>query len=184
MPRHRGHDEAAGDDPPSYAVPPESPFALMSDHEVRVWFSYMRLHLRLRYEMNRQLRRDSNISLADYDVLVALTSTSDATMTITALATRIGLERSRVSHHVRRMAERDLVRIAPSPADRRVSVVTTTETGAATLRSASREHVALVREMFLDALDTTGMARLAADLDAIYARVLEHGTLPAPEDHP
>ena len=52
----------------------ESPFALLEPHESEAWFAYMRLQLRLRYEMNRQLRADSGISLSDFDILLALTS--------------------------------------------------------------------------------------------------------------
>ena len=75
----------------------------------------MKVQLRLRYEMNRQLRRDSGISLVDYDVLVALTSESTGTMALSDLAIRIGAERSRVSHQTRRMAARRWVTLHPRP---------------------------------------------------------------------
>ena len=39
-----------------YRVAPESPFALLSDSEIRAWYAYLKVQLRLRYEMNRQLR--------------------------------------------------------------------------------------------------------------------------------
>jgi DNA-binding MarR family transcriptional regulator len=163
---------------------PESPFSLLADDEIRAWYAYQKLQLRLRYEMNRQLRADSNISLADFDVLVALTSEPEGTMSVSALATRIGWERSRVSHHVRRMAARDLVVVAASAADKRVSEVALSPTGLDTLRESSREHVALVRRMFFDGLDGQRLTDLASTLEDIYERVIEHGTLPRPEDHP
>ena len=40
----------------------------------------------------------------DYDLLVALTSTADGRMSVSALATRIGWERSRASHHAKRVS--------------------------------------------------------------------------------
>ena len=163
---------------------PESPFALLADDEVRAWYAYQKLQLRLRYEMNRQLRADSDISLADYDVLVALTSEPDGTMNVSALATRIGWERSRVSHHVRRMATRDLVSIGASADDKRVSQVALTPAGLDRLRESSRGHVALVQRMFFDGLEGGQLADLAGTLEQIYDRVIEHGTLPRPEDHP
>lgn len=138
----------------------ESPFSLLTDDEVSAWFAYQKLQLRLRYEMNRQLRADSAISLADFDVLVALTSRPDGTMSISALATRIGWERSRVSHHVRRMAGRDLVAIGASAEDRRVSEVSLTATGLRTLGESSVGHVDLVRRMFFDALDGARLTEL------------------------
>ena len=50
-------------------------------------------------------------------------------MPITMLAAQIGWERSRVSHHVRRMSARGLVTFGPSAADRRVTEVTLTDGG-------------------------------------------------------
>ncbi len=38
----------------------------------RAWLAYIRVQLRLAYEMNRQLLADSGMSLPDYDVLTAL----------------------------------------------------------------------------------------------------------------
>jgi hypothetical protein len=46
----------------------------------RAWVAYMHVQLRLTYEMNRQLQTDSELSLADYDVLVALSGDRDDQM--------------------------------------------------------------------------------------------------------
>ena len=72
-------------------------------NELRTWLAYMRLQQRLGYEMNRQLRADSDLSLADYDVLNAVDGVPDECMQVGALAAQIGWERSRLSHHTRRM---------------------------------------------------------------------------------
>jgi hypothetical protein len=72
----------------------------------RAWLAYIRVQLRLAYEMNRQLLADSGMSLPDYDVLTALSVADGGRMPITVLAAQIGWERSRVSHHVRRMSDR------------------------------------------------------------------------------
>jgi len=166
------------------AIPPESPFALLSNDERRVWFAYMKLQLRLRYEMNRQLQADSAISLADYDVLVALTSEEGGSMTMSALATRIGWERSRTSHHAKRMGARGLLDLSPSPDDRRMTRVSLTTEGWATLRASTPGHVDLVRSMFFSNLDPAALTALSDSLEQAYESVIEHGTLPRPEDHP
>ncbi|GAA5154195.1 MarR family winged helix-turn-helix transcriptional regulator [Amycolatopsis dongchuanensis] len=165
-------------------IAPESPFALLSEDERRAWFAYMKVHLRLRYEMNRQLRADHGLSLADFDVLVALTSDEDATLSVSDLAVRIGWERSRVSHHVRRMAGRGLVQTSVSAEDKRVTVVSLTASGRETLATASPSHIALVRTMFLDALDDHGTGEFAEWFEKIYDNLITHGTLPRPVDHP
>ena len=95
----------------------------------RAWLAYIRVQLRLAYEMNRQLLADSGLSLPDYDVLTGLSVAEGGRMQITVLAAQIGWERSRVSHHVRRMSARGLVSCALSAADRRVTEVTLTGRG-------------------------------------------------------
>src|SRR6201993_2382796 len=72
----------------------------------RAWLAYIRVQLRLAYEMNRQLLADSGMSLPDYDVLTALSVADGGGVQITVLAAQIGWERSRGSHHVRRMSAR------------------------------------------------------------------------------
>ncbi|GAA2232497.1 MarR family winged helix-turn-helix transcriptional regulator [Promicromonospora sukumoe] len=167
-----------------YDVPPESPFAFLDDDQVRAWYAFMKVHLRLRYEMNHQLQADADVSLADYDVLVALTSDQDGRMTVSDLATRIGAERSRVSHQVLRMAGRNLVEVTPNARDRRAKDVTLTAEGRALLGRASPGHIAFVRSVFLDALSDAQTRQLAGAFEGIYDRLVEHGTLPRPADHP
>src|SRR5882672_2185758 len=81
----------------------------LDDEQQRAWLAYIRVQLRLTYEMNRQLQADSNLSLPDYDVLNALRYAPDGRMRISWLAAQIGWERSRLSHHVRRLENRQLV---------------------------------------------------------------------------
>lgn len=167
-----------------YEVPPESPYAFLDDDQVRAWYAYMKVHLRLRYEMNHQLQADADVSLADYDVLVALTSEEGGRMTVSDLATRIGAERSRVSHQVLRMARRALVEVTPSVQDRRATDVTLTEEGRGLLGRASPGHIAFVRSVFLDALSGAQTRQLASAFESIYDHLVAHGTLPRPADHP
>jgi hypothetical protein len=44
----------------------------LDGEQQRAWLAYIRVQLRLAYEMNRQLLADSGMSLPDYDVLTAL----------------------------------------------------------------------------------------------------------------
>ena len=78
-------------------------------NELRTCLAYMWLQQRLGYEMNRQLQADSDLSLADYDALNALGGAPDECMQVGALATQIGWERSRLSHHARLMESRGVI---------------------------------------------------------------------------
>src|SRR5579872_7454505 len=93
----------------------DSAFSTLTPQQQRAWLAYMRVQLRLTYEMNRQLQADSTLSLPDYDVLNALRYAPGGRMRITALAARIGWERSRLSHHVRRLEKRGLVDSRAAP---------------------------------------------------------------------
>ncbi len=151
----------------------------------RVWLAYIRVQLRLAYEMNRQLLADSGMSLPDYDVLTALSVADGGRMQITVLAAQIGWERSRVSHHVRRMSARGLVTCGLSAVDRRVTEVTLTGRGRQALQDAAPGHVDLVRRLFFGGLPADQVGPLSEALESVYANIIKQGSLPPPVDwHP
>ena len=156
----------------------------LDGEQQRAWLAYIRVQLRLTYEMNRQLQSDSDLSLPDYDVLTALNVADGGLMPITVLAAQIGWERSRVSHHVRRMADRDLVSCGPSANDRRVTEVSLTRHGREVLEAAAVGHVELVRRLFFDGLPRDLVKPLSQALESVYANIIANGTLPAPVDWP
>jgi DNA-binding MarR family transcriptional regulator len=131
---------------------PEPGDGWLEGDQQRAWLAYIRVQLRLAYEMNRQLLADSGVSLPDYDVLTALGVAERGRMPVTVLAAQIGWERSRVSHHVRRMSARGLVTCGLSAADRRVTEVTLTAQGRQALEEAAPGHVDLVRRLFFGGL--------------------------------
>lgn len=116
----------------------------LSDDEQRVWRDYLAMTNRLEAEMNRQLQRDCGLSLADYDVLVAVDEQPGCR--INALGDRLGWEQSRLSHQLRRMADRGLVERTGAKDDRRAATVALTAQGRRALKAAAPGHAALVRE--------------------------------------
>jgi DNA-binding MarR family transcriptional regulator len=161
---------------------PEPAFRTLTDEQQRAWLAYMRVQLRLTYEMNRELQADSNLSLPDYDVLNALRYAPGGRMQITALAAQIGWERSRVSHHVRRLQKRGLVDSRQAPADRRATEITITDQGWDEITHASAGHIDLVRRLFFDGLPDDLLEPLTVGLERVYDNILDRGTLPAPAD--
>jgi DNA-binding MarR family transcriptional regulator len=157
-----------------------SPASPLSGEQQETWLAYMRVMLRLNFEMNRQLQTDSGLSLADYDVLNALADVPDGRLQVTVLAARIGWERSRVSHHVRRMGRRGLVELGSSATDRRATDAVLTATGRELLRAATPGHADLVRRMFFDGVDDDLIPPLQRALVQIHEQVLAAGTLPRP----
>lgn len=128
--------------------------------EQRAWRSLQLMQMRLEGALARQLATDSGLSYPDYVVLVALTDRPDGRMRLFELADVLGWERSRLSHHVGRMANRDLVTKEKCGADRRGAYVVVTPHGRREIENAAPGHVDAVRRLFLDRLT-------AAQLDAI-----------------
>ena len=60
----------------------------------RAWMAYIRVQLRLAYEMNRQLLADSGLSLPDYDVLTGLSVADGERMQITGGRLRLRARKS------------------------------------------------------------------------------------------
>lgn len=156
----------------------EEPVLTVEQQET--WFAYMRVLLRLTYEMNAQLQADSQLSLPDFDVLNALGDSPGGRLQLSTLAIRLGWERSRLSHHLRRMSGRGLVERRPSTTDRRATEAVLTETGRVALMEAAPAHARFVRTMFFDALEPELLAPLRSALERVHEQVLTHGTLPRP----
>jgi DNA-binding MarR family transcriptional regulator len=153
----------------------------LDPEQQRAWLAYIRVQLRLSYEINRQLQADSDLSMPDYDVLTALGVSPGGRLPISALANQIGWERSRASHHVKRMAARGLVSAGQAATDRRVTEISLTADGRRVLDAAAPGHVALVKQLFFGGLPAHLVEPLTAAMENIYAHVLANGSLPPPE---
>lgn len=135
----------------------------LDDRELRAWRSLQFMQMRLEGELARQLAADSGLSYPDYLVLVALTDRPDGRMRLFELAEALGWEKSRVSHQVARMANRELVAKEKCDSDRRGAFVVITAHGRREIAAAAPGHVEAVRHMFVDRLtpdqlDTIGDA--------------------------
>jgi DNA-binding MarR family transcriptional regulator len=153
----------------------------LNDSQQRAWLNYMQVYHRLEYEMNRHLQTECGLSLGDYTVLNALSNAPDRRMQLTNLATMIGWERSRLSHHLQRMTGRGLVDRTRSIADGRATDAVLTETGWDTLSAAAPKHVAWVRTLFFSGITARQEAQLADVLGTVYENILAEGTLPRPD---
>ena len=121
--------------------------------DLATWLSWLRLSAELPAALNRQLQADSDLTLQDYDVLVQLSGPPEGRLRISALARAIHWERSRLSHHVKRMEARGLVVREACDDDGRGNFVALTPAGSAALDQASPGHVRTVQELFFGGLD-------------------------------
>lgn len=120
----------------------------LTDDEQRVWRNHLTMTARLQAAMGRQLQADCGLSLADYDVLVALGEQPGCR--ISELGERLGWEQSRLSHQLSRMRVRGLVERTGAADDRRAATIDLTDDGRAALTSAAPGHAELVRALVFE----------------------------------
>jgi DNA-binding MarR family transcriptional regulator len=125
--------------------------------------------MRLEGELARQLLAESGLSYPDYVVLVALTDRPDGRLRLFELASTLGWEKSRLSHHIGRMANRGLVDKEKCDSDRRGAYVVVTERGRGDIAAAAPGHVAAVRRLFVDQLTPTQLDAISEAAEAVLA---------------
>lgn len=87
------------------------------------------------------------------------------------LAAEASHSRSRLSHTCARLETKGLVRRETCPSDKRGVLAHLTDEGFSTLERAARDHVATVREFFVDVVDPADLAAIGRAFAAIIAKV-------------
>ncbi|HEY3561562.1 MAG TPA: MarR family transcriptional regulator [Kribbella sp.] len=123
--------------------------------ELETWKRLQLMMALLTTALGDQLQRDSNLSFLEYYVLAGLSDQSDHTMRLSQLAVLANSELSRLSHLIRRLEKRGLVRREPDPDDGRFTNAILTPDGYAELVKAAPGHVELVRQLVFDPLTET-----------------------------
>jgi len=143
----------------------------LDDQEQRAWRGYLAMQARLQAQLNRQLQADSGMSLADFDVLVALTDRPEVQMRVLELAEALQWEKSRLSHHLARMERRGLIERRDCPEDARGAFVLLTDAGRAAIERAAPAHVDTVRTLVFDGLDPAQVETLADIAEGVLDRI-------------
>ena len=141
----------------------------LTEEQQQIWRSYLTMTSRLQTAMNRQLQQDCELSLSDYDVLVALSERGP--QRINELGEVLGWEQSRLSHQLRRMRGRGLVERHGSGDDRRGATVELTDAGRAALDTAAPGHVELVRSLVFDGLSAAQLRAFGSAIESVLARL-------------
>ncbi|WP_280274386.1 MarR family winged helix-turn-helix transcriptional regulator [Nocardia wallacei] len=131
-------------------TPPEPRW--LSSAQQRAWRAYMDGGQRLMAQLNRQLQRDNDLSLAEYRILVLLSESPDHSLRMSDLADGVLSSRSRLTHQIRRMEAQGMVRRTSAEEDGRGVRAHLTEVGMTRLRTAAPGHVNAVRRDFIDLL--------------------------------
>jgi DNA-binding MarR family transcriptional regulator len=141
----------------------------LTEEQQQVWRGYLEMTSRLQTAMHRQLQQDCELSLADYDVLVALSE--GGPQRINELGEELAWEQSRLSHQLRRMRGRGLVERHGSDDDRRGATVDLSDAGRAALETAAPGHVEFVRAVVFDGLSAAQLRAFGAVIERVTSRL-------------
>jgi DNA-binding MarR family transcriptional regulator len=122
--------------------------------------------------LDDDLRREYDISLVEYEILVRL-SEREGQMRMAALADALAHSRSRVTHTVTRMEKQGLVQRSSSPEDGRGILATLTDKGRDLLERAAPSHVASVRAYLVDLGSDADFEAVGRVFDAVSDKLIE-----------
>jgi DNA-binding MarR family transcriptional regulator len=142
----------------------------MTSQELATWRSLIDTTAELRRILGAELQ-ESNLSPADYQVLLALSEAEGKRLRSSDLASTIDWERSRLSHHLGRMERRRLIRRDDCATDSRGAEVSLTAEGAHAFRRATAPHMRSIKKHFADALEPEQFEELAGILQSLQSHL-------------
>lgn len=143
----------------------------LTSREQRAWRGFVLMQQRLVRRIGRELQQETGLSAADYEVLVQLSEAPGGRLRAFELGGVTQWEKSRLSHHITRMADRGLVKRESCPTDSRGAFVVMTAAGRKAIEAAAPRHVEHVRRWFIDSLTPEQLDALAEISDAVSANL-------------
>ncbi|MBB5112994.1 DNA-binding MarR family transcriptional regulator [Micromonospora echinospora] len=143
----------------------------MDAERMACWRAYIESSQRLFTRLEDDLRADSDLSFADYHVLVLLSEAPGQRLRMGELADRLVFSPSRLTYQVTTMQKRGLVAKEACPADRRGSEAVLTAAGLLALREAAPHHLRSVRAHLIDDLDDAEVACLTRVFERLGRRL-------------
>jgi len=152
----------------------------LDDEQQAAWRSFAGATVRLRWALECQLQQDAGLSFLEYHVLARLSENPGNTLRMSELAEVTDSSLSRLSHLMKRLERRDLVRREPDPTDGRYTNAIMTDAGLRLLVASAPAHVAKVRELVIDALTPEQLRELRIVSERIIERIGSSPSRPAP----
>ncbi|HCC40839.1 MAG TPA: MarR family transcriptional regulator [Arthrobacter bacterium] len=130
------------------------------------WRALLQAHATLMRQLDTDLREDTGLRLADFDVLAQLAS-AGGELRMTELAARTLVSRSGLPRRVARLVDEGLVCRANAAGDGRGVVVALTDAGIARLTETVPVHLQGVSKRFVERLDEQELAVLETALGKV-----------------
>ena len=150
---------------------PDEQVPWLAKDELASWLAIVRMLTWLPWSIDQQLRRDSDLSMVEYQVLAALSNSEGWTVRMSALAQVTNASLSRLSHIVKRLESRALVYREPDEDDGRFTNAILTDDGFRTIADAAPAHVEHVRSIVIDVLTHEQLRLMGRAAERIVASI-------------
>ena len=152
-------------------APAAEPPRWLDDEQQEAWRAVNGAMHKLRWALECQLQHDAGLSFLEYHALARLSENPGHTMRMSELAEVTNASLSRLSHLIKRLELRNLVRREPDPRDGRYTNAILTPAGLRLLVASAPGHVAKVRDLVIDALSPAELRHLRAASERILERI-------------
>jgi len=135
------------------------------------WGALLQVHAALVPELDRELRRQTGLPLAWYDVLLELRGAPDHRLTMSQLGDRVVLSRSRVSRLVDELTGEGLVAREANPADARSAYAVLSPAGEKRFLEAAPVYVRGIERSFAAGLSEAELRTITTVLQRVRERL-------------
>ena len=139
--------------------PEESP-QWLSPEERAAWLAVATIMFTLPAALDARLQKDGDLTFFDYMVLSVLSERETRTMQMSEIAAGVSASLSRLSHVVSKLETRGLLVRNRVPGSGRRTSATLTDAGYAKVLATAPDHVAAVRDYFMDTLEPADLTAL------------------------
>jgi len=146
----------------------------LNAQELRAWVTFVTASALLDRVLDQQLRADAGLSHTQYAILARLSEAPDGSMRMLALADAMFITKSTLTYQIAQLEKDGVVSRRACETDDRGVIASITPQGMDLLRRAAPGHVALVRELVIDAFTPQQLAVLADGFAEVQRRIIEH----------
>jgi len=140
------------------------------DPRLTPWRAFLTAHARVTRRLDEELRAEHDLSLGEYEALLALAEAPDRRLRMHALADRVVLSKSGVTRLIDRLVADGLVVRDQCLSDARGAEAVLTEDGLGRLRRASRTHLRGIEDHFLAVVNEADLAVVERAMHAVSDR--------------
>ncbi|MFC3452157.1 MarR family winged helix-turn-helix transcriptional regulator [Amycolatopsis speibonae] len=140
-------------------------------NQQRDWRAFIEGSVRFVDLLDRRLREQHGLSLAEYELLVRLSEADGRSMRMADLAESAYYSRSRLSHRINGLEARGLVQRESTADDGRGVRARLTDQGHETLLRAAPDNLRTVREHFVDVIEPEDLQAVGRAMRAVSGRL-------------